>query len=91
MAVLSAFILPIEKKAFVLAHFTMQNSFFQKKNAQNQRANLIFSKLVKLLLYNFGLFQQVFENLKLNKLVKEERRLALEDRIIRLKFGKTQF
>ena len=67
--------------------------FFQKKkeNAQNQRAKLIFWKWVKLLLYNFGLFQQVFENLKLNKLVKEERRLDLEDRIWRLKFGKTQF
>ena len=35
----------------------------------------------QLLLYNFGLFQQVFENLKLNKLVKEERRLDLEDKI----------
>ena len=58
-----------------------------KKNAQNQRAKLIFWKWVKLLLYNFGLFQQVFENLKLNKLVKEERRLDLEDRIWRLKFG----
>ena len=31
--------------------------------------------------YNFGLFQQVFENLNLNKLAKEERRLDLEDRI----------
>ena len=41
--------------------------------------------------YNFGLFQQVFENLKLNKLVKEERRSDLEDRIWRLKFGKTHF
>ena len=30
---------------------------------------------------NFGLFQQVFENLKLNKLVKEEWKLDLEDRI----------
>ena len=71
-------------------------SFFEnfrklKKNAQNQRAKLIFWKWVKLLLYNFGLFQQVFENLKLNKLVKEEQRLDLEDRIWRLKFGKTQF
>ena len=67
--------------------------FFKKKtkNAQNQRAKLIFSKWVNLLLHNFGLFQQVFENLKLNKLVKEERRLDLEDRIWRLKFGKTQF
>ena len=78
MAVLSAFILPVEEKAFVLAHFTMQNTF-KKENAQNQRAKLIFSKRVKLLLYNFGLFQQVFEKLKLNKLAKEERRLDLEE------------
>ena len=41
--------------------------------------------------YNFGLFQEVFENLKLNKLAKEERRLDLEDRKRRLEFGKTQF
>ena len=38
---LSAFILPIEEKAFVFAHFTRQNIFFSKKNAQNQRAKLI--------------------------------------------------
>ena len=87
LAILSAFILPVEEKAFVLAHFTRQNTFFfKKKDAQNQRAKLIFWKWVKLLLYNFGLFQQVFENLKLNKLVKEERRSDLEDRIWRLKF-----
>ena len=30
---------------------------------------------------NFGPFQQVFENLKLKKFAKEERRLDLEDRI----------
>ena len=72
-------------------HFFFFCFFNKKKNAQNQRAKLIFWKWVKLLLYNFGLFQQVFENLKLNKLVKEERRLDLEDRIWRLKFGKTQF
>ena len=87
-------ILPIGKtKAFVLTHFTRQNTFFfqKKKNAQNQRAKLIFSKWAKIPLYNFGLFQQVFENLKLNKLAKEERRLDLEDRIWRLEFGKTQF
>ena len=83
--------LPIEEKVFFFAHFTRQNIFlFQKtKNGQNQRAKLIFWKWVKLLLYNFGLFQRVFENLKLNKLVKEERRLDLEDRIWRLKFGKS--
>ena len=63
----------------------------KKKNAQNQRAKLIFWKWVKLLLYNSELFQQVFENLKLNKLAKEDRRLDLEDRIWRLKFWKTQF
>ena len=28
---------------------------------------------------NFGLFQQVFENFRLNKLAKEEKRLDLED------------
>ena len=66
-------------------------SFQKKKNAQNQRAKLIFSKWAKIPLFNFGLFQQVFENLKLNKLAKEERRLDLEDRIWRLEFGKTQF
>ena len=67
-------------------------TLFIKKNAQNQRAKLIFWKWVKLLLYNFGVFPpQFFENLKLNKLVKEERRLDLEDRIWRLKFGKMQF
>ena len=73
--------------------FTRQNTLFfqKKKNAQNQRAKLIFSKWAKIPLYNFGLFQQVFENLKLNKLAKEERRLDLEDRIWRLEFGKTQF
>ena len=38
-----------------------------------------FSKWAKIRLYNFGLFQQVFENLKLNKLIKEDRRLDLED------------
>ena len=59
-----------------------------KKNAQNQRAKLIFSKWVNLLLYNFGFFQQNFENLKMNKLAKEERRLDLKNRIWRLKFGK---
>ena len=47
LAVLSAFILPIEEKAFVLAHFTKQTffCFFLKKkknDAQNQRAKLIF-------------------------------------------------
>ena len=36
------FILPVEEKAFVLAHFTKQNIFFQKNDAQNQRAKLIF-------------------------------------------------
>ena len=72
-------------------HHAERTFFFSKKNAQNQRAKLIFWKWVKLLLYNFRLFQQVFENLKLNKLVKEERRLDLEARIWRLKFGKTQF
>ena len=52
-----------------------------------------FFKMSKtpLILYNFGLFQQLFEKLKLNKLVKEGRRLDLEDRIGRLKFGKTLF
>ena len=34
-----------------------KNKFF--KNAQNQRAKLIFSKNAKILLFNFGLFQQV--------------------------------
>ena len=78
----------MSKKAFVFAHVTRQNF---SKNAQNQRAKLIFSKWAKIPLFNFGLFQQVFENLKLNKLAKEERRLDLEDRIWRLEFGKTQF
>ena len=82
----------LKKKRLFLLILRGKTLFFcKKKNAQNQRAKLIFWKWVKLLLYNFGLFQQVFENLKLNKLVKEERRLDLEDRIWRLKFGKTQF
>ena len=79
------------KSVCFISFYEAKHFFFKKKNAQNQRAKLIFWKWVKLLLYNFGLFQQVFENLKLNKLVKEERRLDLEDRIWRLKFGKTQF
>ena len=79
MAVLSAFILPIEEKAFVLAHFAKQNT--KKKKARNQRPKLIFSKETKILLYNFGLFQQVFEKLKLKTLAQDERRLVLEDRI----------
>ena len=85
------FISVCRRKSVCFSSFHKAKYFFVKKNAQNQRAKLIFSKWVKLLLYNFGLFQQVFENLKLNKLVKEERRLDLEDRIWRLKFGKTQF
>ena len=32
-----------------------------------QRAKVIYSKWAKILLFNFGLFQQVFDNLKLNK------------------------
>ena len=70
--------------------YEAKHLFFRKKNAQNQRVKLISSKWVKLLLYNFGLFQQIFENLKLD-LAKEERILDFEDRIWRLKFGKTQF
>ena len=66
----------VSKKTFVFAHFTRQNFFFQK-HAENQRTKLIFSKWAKISLYNFGLFQQVFENLKLNKLAKEERRFGL--------------
>ena len=65
------------KKAFDFAHFTTRQTHF--------------SKWAKIPLFNFGLFQQVFENLKLNKLAKEERRLDLEDRIWKLEFGKTQF
>ena len=77
MAVLSTFIFLVKEKDFVLAHLRGKTL----KNAQNQRAKLIFLKLVKFLSYNFGLFQQVFENLKkLNKLAKEERILHLEDR-----------
>ena len=94
LAVFSAFIFPVEEKAFVLAHFTRQDISFSttKKTLKINASNsFFFWKWVKLLLYNFGLFQQVFENLKLNKSVKEERRLDSKDRIWRLKFGKTQF
>ena len=80
----------MSKKAFVFAHFTRQNTFFSK-NAENQRAKLIFSKWAKILLFNFGLFQQVFDNLKLNNLTKQARRLKLEDRIWRLKLEKRSF
>ena len=84
--------LAYRRRSVCFCSFYQAKHFFaKKKNAQIQRAKLIFWKWVKLLLYNFGLFQQVFENLKLNKLVKEKRRLDLEDRIWRLKFGKTQF
>ena len=62
-----------------LAYFTCQKQL--KKNAQNQRAKLIFSKNAKILLFNFELFQQVFNDLKLNNLAKEARTLKLEDRI----------
>ena len=46
-AFLSAFIFSVEEKAFVLAHFARQNTFFfqKKKNAQNQRAKLLFFKM----------------------------------------------
>ena len=44
------------------------------KKAEDQRAKLIFSKWARILWYNFGLFQQVFDNLKLNNLAKETRR-----------------
>ena len=82
--------LAYRRKSVCFCSFYEAKHFKKKhKNAQNQRAKLIFWKWVKLFLYNFGLFQQVFENLKLNKLVKEERRLDLEDRIQRLKFGKS--
>ena len=91
-----SFILPIERSVcfspfYEAKHFNSKKKRKKKKHAQNQRAKLIFSKWAKIRLYNFGLFQQVFENLKLNKLANEERRLDLEDWIWRLKFGKTQF
>ena len=79
-----------QRKTFCFSSFYEAKHFFsKKKHAQNQRAKFIFSKWAKILLYSFGLFQQVFENLKLNKLTKEERRLHFEDRIWRLKFGKS--
>ena len=51
----------------------VKNNFFSK-NAQNQRAKLIFSKKAKILLFNFGLFQQVLLTWNDN-LAKEARRL----------------
>ena len=78
--------MPIEEKVFLLAYFTRENLFFQKKTL-NQRAKLIFSKWVKLLLYNFWTFSTSFGKKKM----KLERRFDLEDRIWRFKFGKTQF
>ena len=57
------------------------------KNGQNQRTKLIFSKWAKILLFNFGPFQQVFNSLKLNNLAKEARRLKFESWI----WGKASF
>ena len=68
--------------ARILAHF--------KKRSKSTRQTH-FSKWAKILLYNFGLFQQVFDNLKLNNLTKQARRLKLEDRIWRLKLEKRSF
>ena len=48
------------KKAFIFAILRGKTTLFSK-NAENQRAKLIFSKWAKILLFNFGLFQQVFE------------------------------
>ena len=64
---------------------------FFSKNSENQRAKLIFSKWAKILLFNFELFQQVFDNLKLNNLTKQARKLKLEARIWRLKLEKRSF
>ena len=61
--------------------YDAKHFFSKKKNAQNQRAKLIFSKRVKILLCNFENFQQVLENLKLNHLAKEERRWDLETQL----------
>ena len=62
--------------------FSRLERFYKKtKTLKINAPNSFFQNESQLLLYNFGLFQQVFENLKLNKLVKEERRLNLEDRI----------
>ena len=52
-------------------------------NAQNQRARLIFSKWAKILVFNCGLFQQVFNNLTLNNPAKEARRLKLKSAVWR--------
>ena len=46
--------------------------------AVTRTKNLLRKRLLYIVL---GLFQQVFENLKLNELVKEEPRLDLEDKI----------
>ena len=52
--------------------YTPKRRFF--KNAQNQRAKLIFSKNAKILLFNVGLFQQVLLTWNDN-LAQEVRRL----------------
>ena len=89
-AFLLAFILRVEESVRFCPFYEAKHLFF-KKNAENQRAKLIFSKWAKILLFNFGLFQQVFDNLKLNNLTKQARRLKLEDRIWRLKLEKRSF
>ena len=58
----------------------MQNTFFfQKKVTLKINAPNSFFENESNFFYIILDFQQVFENLKLNKLVKEERRLDLED------------
>ena len=81
MAVLSAFILPIEEKAFVFAHITRQNTFLKKKKTLKIKAPNSFFENESNFFYILSDFFNKFENLKLNKLVKEERRLDLDDRI----------
>ena len=46
------------KLRFVFGLFYTSKTIYSK-NAQNQRAKLIFSKKSKILLFNVGLFQQV--------------------------------
>ena len=61
----------------VIGPFYAPKHFFQK-TFKISAPNSIFSKWAKILLFKFGLFQQVFNNLKLNNLAKEARRLKLK-------------
>ena len=54
----------------------------KKKRSKSTRQTHFFKiSRTSFTVYNFGLFQQVFENLKLNKVAKEEWILDLKDKV----------